>query len=90
MTYAVVMAARKLKHYLQSYSITVLTSFPLREILENKESSAQIGKWETELSQYAIEFTAKTAIKSEVLVDFIVDWTPSQGDRMNEDRSGTP
>jgi hypothetical protein len=89
MTYAVVMAARKLKHYLQSYSITVLTSFPLREILENKESSAWIGKWATELPQYAIEFMARIAIKSQVLADFIADWTPSKGDNMNEDRPET-
>jgi hypothetical protein len=90
MTCTVVMAARKLKPYFQSYSITVLTSYPLREILENKESLARIGKWATELSQYAIEFIARTAIKSQVLADFIADWTPSQGDTMNEDRPETP
>jgi hypothetical protein len=32
MIYAVVMVARKLKHYFQSYSITIPTSYPLREI----------------------------------------------------------
>jgi hypothetical protein len=77
MTYTVVMVARKLKHYFQSYSIIVPTSYPLREILENKESSAQIGKWVTELSQYTLEFKGRTTIKSQVLPDFIVDWTPS-------------
>jgi hypothetical protein len=51
MTYLVVMAAGKLKHYFQSYSITVPTSYPLREVLDNKESSARIGKWAIELSQ---------------------------------------
>jgi hypothetical protein len=50
MTYAMVMATRKLKHYFQSYSITIATSYPLREILENKESSARIGKWAIKLS----------------------------------------
>jgi ribonuclease HI len=50
----------------------------------------QIGKWATKLSQYAIEFTARTAIKSQVLADFVADWTPSQGDEMNEDRTETP
>jgi hypothetical protein len=77
MTYTVVMVARKLKHYFQSYSIIVPTSYPLREILENKESSTQIGKWVTELSQYTLEFKGRTTIKSQVLPDFIVDWTPS-------------
>jgi hypothetical protein len=33
---------------------------------------------------------ARTAIKSQVLADFIADWTPSQGDKMNEDRPDTP
>jgi hypothetical protein len=89
MTYVVVMAARKLKHYFQSYSITVPTSYPLREILENKESSVIIGKWATELSQYAIEFM-RTTIKSQVLADFIADWTPSQGKEMKEEKPETP
>jgi hypothetical protein len=86
MTHAVVMAAKKLKHYFQSYSITVSTSYPLREILENKESSSRKGKWATELSQYAIEFTARTTIKSQVLAD----WTPSQGEEMKEEKSKAP
>jgi hypothetical protein len=90
MTYVVVMAAIKLKHYFQSYSIIVPTSYPLRKILENKESSVRVGKWATELSQYAIEFTSRTAIKSQVLAHFIADWTPSQGDKMNEDRLEAP
>jgi hypothetical protein len=49
MTYVVVMAARKLNHYFQSYSITVPTSYPLREIQENKESLVRIGKWASEI-----------------------------------------
>jgi ribonuclease HI len=90
MTYAVVMVARKLKHYFQSYSTTIPTSYPLREILENKESSVRIGKWTIELSQYAIEFIARTVVKSQVLADVIADWSPSQGDEMNEDKPETP
>jgi hypothetical protein len=82
MTYIVVMAARKLKHYFQSYSITVPTSYSLHKILENKESLAWIGKWATELSQYAIEFTTRTTIKPQVLADLIADLSQSQGDKM--------
>jgi hypothetical protein len=67
-TYAVAMTARKLKHYFQSYSITIPTSYSIREMLEDKESSARIGKWATGLSQYAIEFTVRTTIKSKVLL----------------------
>jgi hypothetical protein len=39
MAYAVVMAKRKLRHYLQSHNISVPTAFPLRDMFENKEST---------------------------------------------------
>lgn len=58
MAYVVVMASRKLKHYFKSYTITVLSTYPLWEILENKESSGRIGKWATELSRYVVIFAA--------------------------------
>jgi hypothetical protein len=47
MSYAVVMAKRKLRHYFQSHNISVPTAFPLRDMFENKESTGRIGKWAT-------------------------------------------
>jgi hypothetical protein len=41
----------------------------------NKESSSRIAKWATELSEHTIDFGKRSAIKSQVLADFIVDWT---------------
>jgi hypothetical protein len=35
----------------------------------------RISKWAAELSGYHINFEPKTAIKSQVLADFVVDWT---------------
>jgi hypothetical protein len=32
----------------------------------------------------------RAAINSQVLTHFIADWTPSQGDEMNENKSETP
>jgi len=43
MAYAVVMAARKLRHYFQSFKIKVPTTFPLRDMFENREASGRIG-----------------------------------------------
>jgi hypothetical protein len=34
-----------------------------------------MAKWAAELSGYHITFEPRTAIKSQVLADFIVDWT---------------
>jgi hypothetical protein len=77
MAYVVVMAKRKLRHYFQSYNISVLTAFPLRDMFENKESMGRIGKWATEVAEHVINFISCSAIKSQVLADFVADWTPS-------------
>jgi hypothetical protein len=77
MAYTVVMAKRKLRHYFQSHNISVPTAFPLRDMFENKESTGRIGKWATELAEHVINFVSHSAIKSQVLADFVADWTPS-------------
>jgi ribonuclease HI len=41
----------------------------------NKEALSRIAKWATELSEHAIDFGKRSAIKSQVLADFVVDWT---------------
>ena len=56
MAYAVVMAARKLRHYFQSFKIKVPTSYPLRDMFENREASGRIGKWATQLAAHTIDF----------------------------------
>ena len=35
-------------------------------------------KWAAQLSQHYIELEKRTSIKSQVLADFIADWTPSK------------
>jgi hypothetical protein len=77
MAYAVVMAKRKLRHYFQSHNILVPTAFPLRDMFKNKESKGRLGKWATELEELVINFVSRSAIKSQVLADFVADWTPS-------------
>jgi hypothetical protein len=77
MAYAVVMAKRKLQHYFQSHNISVPTTFPLRDMFENKESTGRMGKWAMELAEHVINFVLRSAIKSQVLADFVVDCTHS-------------
>jgi hypothetical protein len=76
MAYAVVMAKRKFRHYFQSHNVSVPTAFPLRDMFENKESTGRMGKW-AKLAEHVINFVARSAIKSQVLADFVADWTPS-------------
>jgi ribonuclease HI len=73
--YAVVMAPCKLRHYSEAFKVRVTSDRGLGELFRNSEASARITKWAAELSGYHITFEPRTAIKSQVLADFIVDWT---------------
>jgi ribonuclease HI len=73
--YAFVMASRKLRHYFEAFKVRVTLDRGLGELFRNPEASVRIAKWAVELSGYHITFEPRTAIKSQVLADFIVDWT---------------
>ena len=70
--------SRKLHHYFEYYKIVVVTEFPLRDILRNKEANGHIIKWVVELGTYSIEFRSRPTIKSQALADFITEWTEIQ------------
>jgi hypothetical protein len=73
--YVVVMSAMKLQHYLKAHRVRVLMNQPLSDIFGNRDSSGRIGKWAMELSEHVIDFEKRSAMKSQVLADFIADWT---------------
>jgi hypothetical protein len=49
-------------------------------LFHNSEAIGRIGKWATELNEFIVDFEHKSAIKSQALADFIVDWTPATFD----------
>ena len=69
------MTSRKLRHYFEAFKVRVTSDRGLDELFRNPEASVRIAKWAVELSGYHITFEPRTAIKSQVLADFIVDWT---------------
>jgi hypothetical protein len=73
--YAVVMSARKLRHYFQAHRVRVLTNQSLNDIFKNRDCLGRIGKWAMELSEHVVYFEKRSAIKSQVLADSIADWT---------------
>ena len=46
------------------------------EILRGKEVTGRLSKWAAELSPFDLHFVARSAIKSQVLADFVAEWTP--------------
>jgi hypothetical protein len=75
--YAVVMASRKLKPYFQAHKIIIPSSFPLDNVFKNLEAIGCIGKWAIEINDFTIELVRRHTIKSQALVDFVADWTPT-------------
>nr|CAE05919.1 OSJNBa0034E24.13 [Oryza sativa Japonica Group] len=64
--YAVIMTSRKLRHYFQAHRVTIVSSFPLGEVVRNKDVVGRIAKWVVELSQFDVHFVPRTAIKSQL------------------------
>jgi hypothetical protein len=74
----VLITSRKLHHYFQEYSITVVTDYPLGDILRNQDATGRISKWAVELGALNIDFKPHIAIKSQALVDFMAEWREIQ------------
>ncbi|XP_038687612.1 uncharacterized protein LOC119987002 [Tripterygium wilfordii] len=75
---ALVMASRKLNHYFQAYPVEVVTEYPLKTLLGKADMSGRVAKWSVELAQYDLKFVARTAIKAQVLADFVAEFTIEQ------------
>jgi ribonuclease HI len=66
-----------LRHYFQAHRVVVVSSFPLKAILHNSNATGNIAKWAAELAEFQLDFQPHHAVKSQVLADFIMEWTPS-------------
>ena len=55
-----------------------MTSFLLHKVIKNQDAAGRITKWALELLGQGIAYASRTAIKSQVLVDFVVEWTKVQ------------
>jgi hypothetical protein len=76
--YALILTRRKLRHYFESHPVTVVSSFPLGEIIQCREASGRIAKRAVEIMGETISFAPRKAIKSQVLADFVAEWVDTQ------------
>jgi ribonuclease HI len=74
----VLITSRKLRHYFQEYLINVVTDYPLGDILRNQDATGRLSKWAVQLGALNIDFKPRTTIKSQALVDFMVEWRENQ------------
>ena len=72
------MATRKQLHYFTDHEVTVVTSYPLEDIVRNRDAMGRISKWALELMGHNIKYIPRTTIKSQALMDFVAKWMEVQ------------
>ncbi|XP_066311178.1 uncharacterized protein [Miscanthus floridulus] len=72
------MATQKLLHYFTDHEVIAITLYPLREVVRNHDTIGRISKWALELMGHDIRYVSRTAIKSQALANFIIEWMEVQ------------
>ena len=84
-TFALIVASRKLRPYFKANSIKVMTDQPIKKAMNKPEAARRMVQWAIELSQFDIEYCPRTAIKAQVLADFIEEFTINEQEEGQED-----
>ena len=75
LAFALVTVARKLKLYFQAHTIIVLTDQPLKRAMSSPEAAGMMALWAIKLSKFDIQYCPRTAIKGQIVVDFVTKYT---------------
>ena len=80
MAFALIIAAWKLKPYFQAHTIVVLTDQPLKRAMSSPEAVGRMALWAIKLSEFDVQYRPRTAVKGQIVADFIAEYTQS-GDK---------
>jgi hypothetical protein len=72
------MTGKKLPHYFECHYIIVVASTLVSSILSNPDATGCVSLWGITLGPWEITYQRQLAIKSQVLPDFIAEWTEAQ------------
>ena len=78
LAFALITAARKLKPYFQAHTIVVLTDQPLKRVMSNPEVAGRMALWAIKLSEFDVQYRPRTAVKGQIVADFIAEYTESE------------
>ena len=77
--------SKKLPYYFQAHTMIVLTSLPLKALFRSSDFSGRISKWGAHLGAYDVWYKPRTAIKAQVLADFIAEFTPESSNMLTKE-----
>ena len=78
LVYGVYLAIKRTKHYFGEHVITVVSTAPISEIVNNKDAAGRVAKWAIILLAHHIQYEPRTTVKSQALADFLVNWAETQ------------
>ena len=84
LAFVLVSAARKLKPYFQAHTVVVWTDRPLWQGMSSPDAARRLALWAIELSEFNIQYRPRTAIKGQVIMDFIAEFTHDEDKRAEE------
>ena len=87
---ALVTTARRLRPYFQAHTIEIPTKHRMKQIFHKPETSGRLEKWVIEHSEFDIRYKPRTAIKGQVLEDFIMEFTSMEPTKTTKLASDLP
>ena len=82
LAFALITATRKLKPYFQAHTIEVLTDQPLKRAMSSPEAAGRMALWAIKLSEFDVQYRPRTAVKGQIVVDFIAEYTQPEDKRV--------
>ena len=74
---ALITAAKKLPQYFQAHTIYVVTQYPVQAMFHKADFTGRIWKWGAKISTLGVKYLPRTAIKGQILADFVAEFTPT-------------
>ena len=61
---ALVTTSTKLRHYFETHTINVRTSYPIKNLMKKPEMSGRMEKWSVKLRTYDVKYVPRLTMKS--------------------------
>ena len=59
---------------LQAHTVIFPTKYPLKQALQKANASGRLSRWVVELAEFDIHYRPRTAIKGQVVADFLAEF----------------